>query len=145
MTKADALSRRVDHAKGIESDNSGVTLIKPEWIRAQHVVVEAEEGQILDRIRSHSSDLDLGQNWTLEDGLYKRDGRIYVPGDATLFQDIITLHHDNPIAGHPGRSKTQELVQCNYWWPGLAIQVKEYVSCCDRCVCMKDSHNAPAG
>ncbi|RHW29194.1 hypothetical protein D1B32_23565 [Oceanobacillus profundus] len=62
MTKADALSRRVDHAKGIESDNSGITLIKPEWIRAQHIVVEAEEGQILDRIRSQSSDLDLRGN-----------------------------------------------------------------------------------
>ena len=42
-------------------------------------------------------------------------------------------YHDTLSAGHPGQLKTQELVQQDYWWPGLATFVKNYVKGCALC------------
>jgi hypothetical protein len=38
-----------------------------------------------------------------------------------------------PLAGHPGRHKTAELIQRNYWWPGLPGHVTKYVKACEVC------------
>jgi len=33
MKKADALSRQPDHKRGVENDNSNITLLKPKYFR----------------------------------------------------------------------------------------------------------------
>ena len=45
MAKADSLSRRPDHKKGVEHDNENVTLLKPEFFKARammqgHLLIE---------------------------------------------------------------------------------------------------------
>ena len=52
-----------------------------------------------------------------EDGIITWQGRLYVPKNKKLREDIIKEHHDSHVAGHPGRYKTQELITRNYWWP----------------------------
>ena len=59
--------------------------------------------------------------------------------------EIISLHHDSPVAGHPGQWKTQELISRNYWWPGITVDVIKYVSSCDKCQRMKSFPDKPAG
>jgi hypothetical protein len=34
-------------------------------------------------------------------------------------KQIIKTHHDPPVHGHPGISKTVQLVEHNYWWPQM--------------------------
>jgi hypothetical protein len=46
--------------------------------------------------------------------------------------DILKLHYDTPIAGHPGREKTLELIQRSYTWPGISTFVKEYANRYER-------------
>ena len=41
---------------------------------------------------------------------------MYIPEDRDLQMEIICLHHDTPIPGHPGTEKTLELMQCSYTW-----------------------------
>jgi len=55
------------------------------------------------------------------------------------------MHHDLPSAGHPGRWKTYELVSRNYWWSGMTIFVKKYVTGCDMCQRMKNCPQQPFG
>jgi hypothetical protein len=62
-----------------------------------------------------------------------------------LCLDILKLHHGTPIAGHPRREKTLELVQRSYTWPGMSTFVKEYTNRCERCAQMKPSNLAPPG
>ena len=52
--------------------------------------------------------------------LYDSSGWMYVPNDDSLRMHIVATHHDSPIAGHPGYQKTQELIEQQYYWPGLA-------------------------
>ena len=70
---------------------------------------------------------------------------MYVPEDRDLRMEIVRLHHDTPIPGHPGTEKTLELMQHSYTWPGMPALVKDYVSRCDHCARFKGTNQAPPG
>lgn len=73
------------------------------------------------------------EEWNTENGLLLFRGKVYVPNDPSLRKELVKRHHDAPAAGHPGRSKTLELLSRNYWWPGMTKFVHEYVDTCDVC------------
>jgi len=50
---------------------------------------------------------------------------------ATLQEEILQLHHDQELAGHPGYTKTYELITWNYWWPRMMEDIKRYVASCE--------------
>ena len=86
-----------------------------------------------------------GSQWAEQDGVVLFEGKIYVPKDARLRYDIVRNHHDTPSTGHPGRWKTLELITRNYWWPGVARYVANYVKGCDICNRTKTFPTAPTG
>ena len=161
--KPDALSRRVDHQKD-EPDNQGQIILTPDYFKikaATGVVVEGDDREFLKRIREHKEKDGTvlaafkgseggvgrykGREWKEEEGVITCDGLLYVPDDSTLRYDIVRAHHDAPIAGHPGRWKTLELVTRNYWWPGVSQYISRYVRGCDKCNRTKTFPVAPIG
>ena len=56
-----------------------------------------------------------------------------MPDDLDLRRSIVKRHHDLLPMGHPGHLRTLELVQRDYWWPGLHTFVKNYVAGCADC------------
>ena len=52
------------------------------------------------------------------------------------------MHHDLPAYGHPGISRTTELVARRYWWPRMAQDVKDYVKGCADCQQNKANNQA---
>ena len=128
MTKPDALSRREDHTVGIEDDNKGIIVITPDKIRT--TILIADDGDILKQKIFNTTCLlnEAGiqrlckKNSICEehDGcLYDTFGRLYVPESNILRMEIIQKHHNSSVAGHLGYEKTIELLQRNYWWPGM--------------------------
>ena len=137
MAKANALSRHVDLKKGMKSDNKDVMLLKPEFFRVRtlhqgHLLIEGEEEKLLSNIRSSKDHEDAvvkaveelkqsgtktirSDEWALEQGLVLYRGKVYIPKDTKLQMEIIKLHHDSLVVGHPGQWKTLELISCNYW------------------------------
>jgi hypothetical protein len=85
------------------------------------------------------------EEWNFENGLLLHCGKVYVPKDQQLHLDLLKLHHNTLLAGHPGRWKTLELLACNYWWPGMSVNVKKYVQGCDACQRNKPSNEVPFG
>ena len=74
------------------------------------------------------------QEWAIDDeGLVRRNGCLYVPGDAAVREELIRKHHDDPLSGHFGAQKTLDLIQRKYFWPACAEQVKAYVQTCNVC------------
>jgi hypothetical protein len=69
----------------------------------------------------------------------ERDGRLYVedrmfvPNDAALRLKLLQSCHENVAAGHPGKSKTYELLSRNYYWPQMEQTVRRYVRNCHTC------------
>ena len=114
MICADALSRRPDYDKGL-TDNDCITVLKPELLRLTSI--EYPTSQIITDIRKQAaSNLSLfKQNsslpgWAHEDGLTTYYNRIVVPDILSLRERIIQENHDSPFAGHPGHTKTIELI-----------------------------------
>ena len=51
--------------------------------------------------------------------------------------ELISRHHDDPLAGHFGIEKTRELLAQKYYWPTLCHDVEAYVKGCDVCLASK--------
>ena len=60
--------------------------------------------------------LDAGnKKWKQEvDRLIYWQYRLYVPQSNKLRKDIIKIHYNDILAGHPGHHKTLELINRNY-------------------------------
>ena len=50
---------------------------------------------------------------------------------------ILLEYHNGPLAGHPGREKTTEMVERSWWWPHLFEDVRRW---CRRCVTCQAEH-----
>ena len=157
----------MDNLETGEKDNEEVTVLPPNLFKDRrqqlgHVLIEGKEKDILKNIRkSENYDEEIaelarelkakgkkivrGEEWELEDGLLLYGGKVYVPRDDKLRSQIITLHHDSPVVGHPGKWKTLELISRNYWWPGMTRTVGSYVQSCTRCQQTKGERQLPQG
>ena len=62
-------------------------------------------------------------------------GLSYVPEIIRI--ELISRHHNDPLAGHFGIEKIRELIARKYYWPTLRCDVKDYVKGCDVCLASK--------
>lgn len=76
-------------------------------------------------------------DWKFEDGLLFFKGMCYVPPNETLQREIVCRYHDGRPSGHPGQLKTLELVRRDYWWPGMGVFIRNYITGCTLCQQMK--------
>ena len=70
-------------------------------------------------------------------------GLPYVP--EIIKTELISRHHDDPLAGHFGIEKTRELVARKYYWETLRHDVEVYVRGCDVCLASKAVRHKPYG
>ena len=54
-----------------------------------------------------------------------------------IWIELISQHHDDPLAGHFGINKTRELIGQKYYWPRLQKDFEAYVKGCDICLALK--------
>ena len=137
MVCADALSRRPDYDKGL-GDNDCLTVLTSDHIR--RTSVSYLSNPIIDDIRSQSP-INLSEftknshspGWSHADGLTTWYNRIVVPDVLSLRERVIKENHDSLLAGHPGRTKTIELIQRDFWWPSITKDCHKYVDGCTTC------------
>jgi hypothetical protein len=126
--QADALSRRPDYDQGQE-DNQNITVLPEQvFVRAMEVLPDLmgqEESVLKPWVDPHQ----LKQH----QGRWYKDGRQVVTGGTEAKRYIIQSHHDSPIHGHPGISKTVQLTERLYWWPKMRQDIMEYVKGCAEC------------
>jgi hypothetical protein len=132
MTKADELSRRPDHKRGVEDDNQGIVLLPPERIgEVAGAAIRTKGDVLLDTIWGRT-DFDEsvirnkeGPKFEEADGLLFRRKLVVIPrDDAIRFES----HHDNQVSGHPGQYRTLKLITRNYWWPNVMKDTAKYVT-----------------
>ncbi|QRW20471.1 Retrotransposable element Tf2 protein [Rhizoctonia solani] len=125
--KADILSRQYD----LEiNDLIGEAIYKDERLK-----------EILYKLQNK----DKVVNWELKEGLLWYQGKIFVPRDDTIRNLILESRHDALAAGHPGQTRTLELISRSYYWPLLKKFVNSYVSHCKTCIRSKPTNQVPVG
>ena len=71
---------------------------------------------------------------TLADSKYYYHGNtLVVVVDNELRRGVTSLFHDQLTAGHPGISKTLQLIQSYYWWPNMKAFITDYIQGCTTC------------
>ena len=143
-TKVDILSRK--DQVNTKEDNKDVQLLKDEMWTKKTIVkitmlgrkVMMEKSNIIKKIqKSNTKEKKVtqalekkdGLAWE-EDGMAYIEGRIYVPNNKKLREEILKEHHDPVDIGHPGQHRMLELLKRTYWWPGLKEDIKKYVQEC---------------
>ena len=105
-------------------------------MRLRLVELQAEDGQA-QKIRAEK----LGGNWEDSDRILHHQGLPYVP--EIIRTELISRHHDDPLAGYFGIKKTQELVARKYYWETLRHDIEVYVRGCDVCLASKTIKHKP--
>ena len=104
-------------------------------------IIEAEYcndefiAEILQLLRSgtqRSKKISLSECEEREGRLFFRS-RLVIPKHDELIIKLLRLVHDSPAGGHPGRGKTLEVIQREYYWLGMFETIRRYVACCHTC------------
>ena len=109
----------------------------------------------LDRLRqAQASDPELvalqdainrgskSQPWALTDGLVHYGGRLYLPPDSPLLQEVLRAIHEE---GHEGVQRTLHRLRRDFHFPDMKRVVQDLVRACTECQHNKPEHLHPAG
>jgi hypothetical protein len=78
--------------------------------------------------------VELSFHWSVTpDRFLHQDNLINIPDSNNLRLCVLRHKHNHILSGHPGCSKTVDLIQQDYTWPGLREFVKKYVQSCTTC------------
>jgi hypothetical protein len=66
-------------------------------------------------------------------GIWYKEGQVVITKNLEGKCNIIKEHHDPLVLGHPGISKTVQIVEHNYWWPQMCKDIADYVQGCADC------------
>jgi Integrase zinc binding domain/Chromo (CHRromatin Organisation MOdifier) domain len=132
--KVDHLSRRPDYDDG-SLDNQDVAVLPPHLFIHASTVSDLEQ-LVLDAQLAHPDLLHLWAsrfNLTESDSAWYHGSALVVVEDNELRREVSSLYHDHRLAGHPGISKTLDLLMRDYWWPTVKDFVTSYVKGCAVC------------
>ncbi|KAL5538185.1 hypothetical protein UlMin_046260 [Ulmus minor] len=79
------------------------------------------------------------------DGVLHCKGRLCIPNDDELKEQILSEAHTTPYSVHPGATKMYKDLREQFWWPGMKKEVAEYVAKCLTCQKIKAEHQRPGG
>ncbi|GKU08385.1 unnamed protein product [Fusarium langsethiae] len=96
-----------------------------------------------DRAPRHPK-ITLAECKIVQERLLYRD-RIYIPNYDPLRTALLKACHEHPIAGHPGRTRTYDLLYRDYYWPGMLSFVERWVKNCHTCQRSNPAQDARQG
>jgi hypothetical protein len=118
-----------------------LSLLEKLQLDDEFVRVQGNEGVLPSPIRRED-----GALWAFDSqGLLRYNDAVYVPAQSSVREELIKLHHDDPLAGHFGVEKTQDLIKRKYYWRELDEDVKEYLEVCEICQRTKARRHRPYG
>ncbi|QRW19885.1 Retrotransposable element Tf2 protein [Rhizoctonia solani] len=135
--KPDALSRRLDYTD-LPSEPE---VMLPSKLREDPSLKPIIQFLTKDTDNAPLSIRKAYRDYDWEEDLLWYRGKLVVPDSKTLKERLLREFHNSPLARHPGQQRTLELLNCNYWWPGMKSSTKEWVECCPTCQANCCAHN----
>jgi hypothetical protein len=81
-------------------------------------------------------------SWSVQDGLILMSGKVYIPSNSDLIQQILQISH---TGGHEGIQKTLHRLRAHFYVHHDRRIVNEFVSVCTICQQNKTQYLHPAG
>jgi hypothetical protein len=121
---ADSLSR-VGHLLNMVS----VLTCQPQWIQ--------------ELLNSYAT--DTRAPGSLDKGVIRYKGRLWIADNAALQSKLIATMHDSAVGGHSGERATYQRMKGLYYWPGMKRHNEEWIKQCLVCQQAKHKHTNPSG
>ncbi|CAN6445407.1 unnamed protein product [Victoria cruziana] len=157
---ADALSRKTQLAHTIVSIWS-LTAQFAEWHPWPtstgvmcYAMIEEEVWSRIPEAQRRDADYDklvqrAGQEGSLmtvdDQGQIRCQGRLWVPSDLDLRNQILDSLHSSKFSIHPGGNKMYRTAKLHFWWPGMRRDITDFVAHCLICQQVKAEHQRPGG
>lgn len=137
---ADALSRKPPSSSELFS----VSTVHPAWLASVQSTYPCDEfaHRLLQQL---AVDASSHANYTLNSGILRYKGRIWVGNGNSLQLQIVSAFHDSPQGGHSGFPVTYRRLNSLFKWSGMKQMVKAYVQCCQVCQQAKPERIHPPG
>jgi hypothetical protein len=87
----------------------------------------------------------LNSAFQFKQGLLFHKGRLFIPLEANLRNQLLTEFHSTPIGGHSGVRGTLARLTTSFTWPQVAKDVKTHIKACSVCQQHKYSTQRPYG
>lgn len=135
-----AVVRQLIQGETAYTDGTGVDL--------EHVVRELQTSD--DLCREITNDLrTFAGSWpgyTLDpQGTLFYKERLVIPEEASLREELLRMHHDDPRIGHLGANRTAELITRKFHWRHLIEDVRAYTAECPECQGARIPRHRPHG
>lgn len=136
---ADALSRK--HA---ETALNAITSCVPTWISDLIAGYDDDPTakRLLVELAIHP---DTESTYTLQEGVLRYKGRVYVGTNKLAQQHILQALHASGLGGHSGSTATYQQVKNLFAWPQLKQTVDDFVRQCSVCQQAKSEHTKLPG
>lgn len=152
--KADALSRQAKYFQGKEDVSHAMFNIGDKGFTHNHMEAAPMiriTSDLNQRIKDAYQNDELAQQQLEQpsEGFANRNGLltfnklIYVP--TALQNEVISMNHDEPGAGHQGTDKTLERITRDFYFPGQRSKVNKYIQGCHTCITTKHARHRPYG
>lgn len=76
---------------------------------------------------------DIVKQYSKSQGLFSSEGRLVIPDDPDIINDVLLACHSAHYSGHLGKTKTLHLAQRYFQWKSMHASVKQFIKHCDCC------------
>ena len=157
---ADALSRRraevsaekeADELEGMVRSlhlNTVASADEPlglEAVDQADLLTRIQQAQLLDENLQKVADNDQTEYQRASNGTILVHGRISVPNNKELKEEIMRQAHKSKFSVHPGLNKMYRDLKRYYHWIRMKTDIAEWVAQCPTCQLVKAEHQVPSG
>ncbi|RVW17664.1 Retrovirus-related Pol polyprotein from transposon 17.6 [Vitis vinifera] len=98
-------------------------------------IVEAQvHDEFLEKVKAQLVAGEIDENWSMyEDGSVRFKGRLCVPKDVELRNELLADAHRAKYTIHPGNTKMYQDLKRQFWWSGMKRDIAQFVANCQIC------------
>ncbi|RVW60237.1 Transposon Ty3-I Gag-Pol polyprotein [Vitis vinifera] len=95
-------------------------------------IVEAQvHDEFLEKVKAQLVAGEIDENWSMyEDGSVRFKGRLCVPKDVELRNELLADAHRAKYTIHPGNTKMYQDLKRQFWWSGMKRDIAQFVANC---------------
>ncbi|RVW36977.1 Transposon Tf2-11 polyprotein [Vitis vinifera] len=93
-------------------------------------IVEAQvHDEFLEKVKAQLVAGEIDENWSMyEDGSVRFKGRLCVPKDVELRNELLADAHRAKYTIHPGNTKMYQDLKRQFWWSGMKRDIAQFVA-----------------
>ena len=97
--------------------------------------------EFLEKVKARLVECEVDENWSMHvDGSVRFKGRLCVPRDMQLRNELVVDAHRVKYTIHSGSTKMYQDLKRPFWWSGMKRDIAQYVANCQICQQVKVEH-----